>query len=60
MDTPAINGPITRREAILTATVVTIASILTAAAFAPEQPAAAKPQSSAEQPAAKEPFQLAF
>ena len=60
MDTPAINGPITRREAILTATVFTIASLLTAAAFAPEQPAAAKSQQSVELTAAEEPFQLAF
>ena len=59
MNTPAIDGPITRREAILTTLVVAIASAITISAFTPEQPAAANPQEK-DEPAASEAFQLAF
>ena len=60
MDMPAIDGPITRREAVLTSVIFTIASVVTAKAFEavhPEQPETA---AIAEPKPIEESFQLVF
>ena len=60
MDMPAIDGPITRREAVLTSVIFTIASIVTAKAFETVRPEQPEVVAIAETKPVDEPFQLAF